>query len=87
MSSENECLCCSDLNNKLNPALDEVSSLNLNIQLLWNELTSVCARTSSDTNRSTDKQEDQEESTHGNWMEVLNSVVIYITLRNGTVYQ
>jgi hypothetical protein len=37
-SSENECLCCINLNSKLKCALDEVSSLNLIIRLLWNEL-------------------------------------------------
>lgn len=69
MSSENECLCCTDLNSKLKYALDELSSRNLIIQLLWNELTSDCACTSSDTNPSIDNQEDYEESTHRNWIE------------------
>jgi hypothetical protein len=57
MSSENKCLFCIDLNNKLKCALDEVSSLNLIMQLLWNELTSDCARVSSDTSPSIDKQD------------------------------
>jgi hypothetical protein len=70
MSSENECLYCIDLNNKLKCALDKVSSLNLIIQLLWNELTSNCACASSDTNSSVDKQEDHEETTHRNWIKV-----------------
>jgi hypothetical protein len=70
MSSENECLCCIDLNNKLKCALDEVSSLNLIIQLIRNGLMYDCVRASSDTNPSIDKQEDHEESTHKNWIEV-----------------
>jgi hypothetical protein len=70
VSSENECLSCIDLNNKLKCALDEVSSLNLIIQLLWNELTSDCVLASSVTNPSTDKQEDHEVSIHTNCIEV-----------------
>jgi hypothetical protein len=70
MSSKNECLCCIDLNNKPKCGLDEVSSLNLIIQLLWNELTSHCACGSSDTNPSIEKQEDHEESTPRNCIEV-----------------
>jgi hypothetical protein len=75
ISSVNECLCCSELNSKLKCALDKVSSLNLIIQLLWNELKSDCASVSSVIDPSTmynniDKQEDHEMSIHRNWIEV-----------------
>jgi hypothetical protein len=70
ISSENECLYCIDLNNKLKYALNEVSSLNLIIQLLWNKLACDCGRVSLDTNSSIDKQEDHEVSVHRNWIEV-----------------
>jgi hypothetical protein len=70
VSSENECLSCIDLNNRLKCTLDEVSSLNLIIQLLWNELMSDCVLASSVTNPSTDKQEDLEVSIHRNCIEV-----------------
>jgi hypothetical protein len=70
VSSENECLSCIGLNNKLKCALDEVSSLNLIIQLLWNELTSDCVLASSVTNPSSDKREDHEVFIHRNWIEV-----------------
>jgi hypothetical protein len=69
MSRGRECLYCIDLNNKLKCALDEESSLNFIINLLWNELTSSCARARSDSNPSFDKQ-GNEESTHRNWIEV-----------------
>jgi hypothetical protein len=72
MLRENECLCCIDLNNKLKHALDGVSSLNVTIQLLWNELTSDCACTISDTHPSIDQ--DHEESTHRIWIEVNNKL-------------
>jgi hypothetical protein len=58
ISSENKCLSCTGLNNTLKCALNEVTSLNLIIQLLWNELTSDCVLASSVTNPSDDKQED-----------------------------
>jgi hypothetical protein len=69
ISSENECLCCIDLNRKLKCALDEVSSLHLIIQLLWNELKPDCALASLVIDPCTDKQ-DHEVSINGNWMEV-----------------
>jgi hypothetical protein len=74
MSSASECSCCIDLNNKLKCALDEVSSLNLIIQLLQNKVTLNCALASSVTNSSMDKQEDHEVNTHRNWI-VINSKV------------
>jgi hypothetical protein len=63
ISSVNECLCCIDLKSKLNTALDEISSLNLIIKFLLNELKPDCASASSDIDLSTlcknsDKQED-----------------------------
>jgi hypothetical protein len=70
MSNENVCLCCIGFNNKLKCALDEVSSLNLIIQLLWNKPTSDCSCVSLDTNPSIEKQDDHEGSTHRNWIEV-----------------
>jgi hypothetical protein len=70
ISSENECLCCIDLNRKLKCALDEISSLHLIIQLLRNELKSDCALASSVLDPSTDKQEDHEMFIYGNLMEV-----------------
>jgi hypothetical protein len=57
------------LNNKLKYPLDEVSSFNLIIQLLWNELMSDCALVSLVTNPSINTQ-DHEVSTHRNWTEV-----------------
>jgi hypothetical protein len=55
------------LNIKLKCALDEVSSLNLIMQLLWNELTSDRALASSVRNSSVGKQEVHEVTTHRNW--------------------
>jgi hypothetical protein len=69
ISSENMCLCCTDLDNKLKCARDEVSSLNLIVQLLWNELMSDCVLASSVTNPYTYKQ-GHEVSIHRNWVEV-----------------
>jgi hypothetical protein len=75
ISSVNECLCCIDLNSKLKSALDEISSLNLIIKFLLNELMSDCALASSDIVLSTlcknsDKKEEHEVSIHKNWIEV-----------------
>jgi hypothetical protein len=70
MSLESECMCCIHLSNELKCALDEVSSMNLIMQLLWNDLTSHCARVSSVADASIDNQ-DHEESTHRNWIEVV----------------
>jgi hypothetical protein len=63
VSNVNECLCCIDLNSRLECALDEISSLNLIIQSLLNELKPDCASTSSDIDQPTscknvDKKED-----------------------------
>jgi hypothetical protein len=66
---DNECLSCIDLNNKLKCALDEISSLNLILQLSQNELTSDHVLVSS-INPSSSEQENHEVSNHKNWIEV-----------------
>jgi hypothetical protein len=78
ISSVNECLCCIDLKRKLNSALGEISSLNLIIKFLLNELKSDCASASSDIDLSTlcknsDKQDDHEVSIHKNLIEVTSN--------------
>jgi hypothetical protein len=78
ISSVNECLCCVDLKRKLNSALDKISSLNLIIKFLLNELKSDCASASSDIDPSTlcknsDKLEDHEVSIHKNLIEVTSN--------------
>jgi hypothetical protein len=57
------------LNNKLRSALHEVNSLNLTVELLWNELTFDHLIKGSVTKPSSDKQENQGVFIDRNWTE------------------
>jgi len=73
--SVNECLYCTDLNNKLKCALDKISSLNFIIKFLVNELKTDRASISLNTVPSTlcentDNQDEHNVPIHKNWIKV-----------------
>jgi len=75
ISSIKECLYYKDMNNKLKCTLDEISSLNLIIKFLVNELKTDCASTSlnivpSTLRENTDNQDEHTVPIHENWIKV-----------------
>jgi hypothetical protein len=78
ISSINKCICCSDLNNKLKCATEEISSFNL-IQFLINDRYFDCESAGSDTELPTLRNTASEKSEHSvsicdGWIEVISNL-------------
>ena len=75
-SNVNECICCTDLNSKLKSLQNEISSLNLIINVLLKELTPSAATAGMDIRVSTScgnpvNQVDHEKQTCTEWIEAI----------------